>query len=169
MAGCDTTIPALDSVLSFLAAPRLFVFLARGIRHPEETDYGGFDSEEEQTYKIHPACDSFVLAHPDTLEPMGSLAGPELRKLRFEAHRQFGQLHKAGIMTKRQSYQWLAQVVHAPMSHAHIGHLGEYYCKEVIRESKELLQKNQLPEKGTHKDKGGVQNVGAYTARAGAS
>ena len=65
--------------------------------------------EGEKAYVCsgYPACDSFVLAHPNTLEPMGSLAGPELRRLRFEAHRQFGQLHKAGIMTKRQSYQWL--------------------------------------------------------------
>ena len=52
---------------------------------------------------------------------------------------------------------------------AHIGHLGEYFCKEVIRESKELLKKNKVPGKGTHKSKGGIQNVGAYTARAGAS
>lgn len=100
---------------------------------------------------------------------MGSLAGPELRRLRFEAHRQFDQLHQAGIMTKRQSYVWLAPIVHAPMSHAHIGHLGGYFCREVIRESKELLKKNKVPGSGTHKSKGGIQNVGAYTARAGAS
>lgn len=127
--------------------------------------------EGEKAYVCsgYPACDSFVLAHPNTLEPMGSLAEPELRRLRFEAHRQFGQLHKAGIMTKRQSYQWLAQIVHAPMSHAHIGHLGEYFCKEVIRESEELLKRNQAPVRGAHKNEGGVENVGAYTPRASAS
>lgn len=127
--------------------------------------------EGEKAYVCsgYPACDSFVLAHPDTMEPMGSLAWPELRRLRFEAHRQFVQLHKAGIMTKRQSYQWLAQIVYAPMSYSHIGYLGEYYCKEVIRESEELLRKNQALGRGTHKDKGGIQHVGAYTARAGAS
>lgn len=127
--------------------------------------------EDEKAYVCsgYPACDSFVLAHPSTLEPMGSLAGPELRRLRFEAHRQFDQLHQAGIMTKRQAYVWLAQIVHAPMSHAHIGHLGEYFCKEVIRESKELLKKNKVPGRGAHKSKGGIQNVGAYTARTGAS
>lgn len=117
----------------------------------------------------YPACDSFVLAHPDTLAPMGSLAGPELRRLRFEAHKQFDQLHQSGIMTRRQAYMWLAQVAHAPMSHAHIGHLGEYYCKEVIRESKAILKRNQALAKGAHKGKGGVQNVGAYAARASAS
>ena len=47
----------------------------------------------------YPACDSFVMAHPGTLEPMGTLAPPELRRLRYEAHQQFDQLHKSGLMT----------------------------------------------------------------------
>ena len=44
---------------------------------------------------FYPACDSFVMAHPGTLEPMGTLAPPELRRLRYEAHQQFDQLHKS--------------------------------------------------------------------------
>ena len=87
----------------------------------------------------YPACDSFVMAHPGTLEPMGTLAPPELRRLRYEAHQQFDQLHKSGLMTRREAYQWLAYITQAPMSHAHIGHLGEYYCRVVIRESRKLL------------------------------
>ena len=87
----------------------------------------------------YPACDSFVMAHPGTLEPMGTLAPPELRRLRYEAHQQFDQLHKSGLMTRREAYQWLAYITQAPMFHAHIGHLGEYYCKIVIRESRKLL------------------------------
>ncbi|MPM58159.1 hypothetical protein SDC9_104988 [bioreactor metagenome] len=88
----------------------------------------------------YPACDSYVMAHPDTQAPMGSLAGPELRKLRREAHLQFNQLYQSGLMTKREAYQWLAYMVQAPMEHAHIGHLGDYYCKVVVRESKKLLE-----------------------------
>lgn len=42
-------------------------------------------------------------------------------------------------MTRREAYQWLAYITQAPMSHAHIGHLGEYYCRVVIRESRKLL------------------------------
>ena len=51
----------------------------------------------------YPACDSFVMAHPGTLEPMGTLAPPELRRLRYEAHQQFDQLHKSGLMTRREA------------------------------------------------------------------
>ncbi|MEY8261153.1 zinc-finger-containing protein [Oscillospiraceae bacterium 50-60] len=87
----------------------------------------------------YPACNSFVMAHPGTLEPMGTLALPELRRLQYEAHQQFDQLHKSALMTRWEAYQWLAYITQAPMSHAHIGHLGEYYCKVVIRESRKLL------------------------------
>lgn len=92
-----------------------------------------------------PACNSFVMASPDTLAPMGTLAPPELRRLRYEAHQQFDQLHKSGLMTRQEAYRWLAYIVQAPMSHAHIGHLGEHYCRIVIQESRKLLaQRREL-------------------------
>ena len=71
---------------------------------------------------------------------MGSLAGSKLRRLRYEAHQQFNRLYESGLMSKKSAYLWLSVVVQAPMSHAHIGHLGEYYCQVVIDESRKLLQ-----------------------------
>lgn len=44
------------------------------------------------------------------------------------------------MMSKQDAYQWLADILAAPLSEAHIGYLGEYYCKEVIRESRKLLE-----------------------------
>lgn len=87
----------------------------------------------------YPKCDSYVMAKPDTLEPMGDLAGPELRRLRRAAHVSFNRIYESGLMTKQAAYQWLANAVQAPMSHAHIGYLGEYYCRVVIEESEKLL------------------------------
>ncbi len=87
----------------------------------------------------YPHCDSYVMAKPDTLEPMGELAGPELRRLRRAAHVSFNRIYESGLMTKQDAYRWLANVVQAPMAHAHIGHLGEYYCRVVIQESEKLL------------------------------
>lgn len=116
----------------------------------------------------YPVCDSYVRACPDTLKPLGSLAWPELRRLRFEAHRMFDQLHQTGLMSKAQAYRWLASTVQAPMGHAHIGHLGEHYCKVVIQESEKLLKNRQRVQARRIEWKGGAQH-GAYTARAGAS
>ena len=44
----------------------------------------------------YPDCDSFVMAHAKTLKPMGSLAGPELRRLRYNAHKEFNRLYQSG-------------------------------------------------------------------------
>ena len=72
---------------------------------------------------------------------MGSLANQKLRTLRRTAHYYFDQLYKTGWMTKQDAYQWLADLTSAPLSEAHIGHLGEYYCTQVIEESRKLLER----------------------------
>ena len=93
----------------------------------------------------YPACNSYVRVHPGTKIPMGTMANRQLRALRNEAHRNFDQLHKKGLMSKEDAYHWLASILAAPLGQAHIGYLGEYYCKQVIEESKKVLdlQKNK--------------------------
>ena len=59
-------------------------------------------------------------------------------------------------MTKQAAYQWLANTVQAPMSHAHIGHLGEYYCRVVIEESEKLLARRTSGRAETGRLKGGI-------------
>lgn len=86
-----------------------------------------------------PACDSYVRVHPGTKIPIGTMANRELRALRNEAHHYFDQLYKKGHMSKEDAYQWLASILAAPMGQAHIGLLGEYYCRQVIEESKKVL------------------------------
>lgn len=103
----------------------------------------------------YPDCDSFVMAHAKTLKPMGSLAGPELRRLRYNAHKEFNRLYQSGIMSKRDAYQWLGMIVQAPMAHAHTGHLGEYYCQVVIRESRKLYQERMGEKERLGKVSGG--------------
>ena len=110
----------------------------------------------------YPACNSFVMAHPNTLAPMGSLAGPELRRLRYEAHQEFDRLYKTGLMTRKEAYRWLSYIVQAPMSHAHIGHLGEYYCRMVIRESRKLLSQKLGSEMALAKAAGGEYYAAAH-------
>lgn len=88
----------------------------------------------------YPECDSYVRAHAGTNIPVGRLANHELRALRKTAHHYFDQLYKSGYMSKQDAYQWLADLIMAPLSEAHIGYLGEYYCKKVIEESRKLLE-----------------------------
>lgn len=82
--------------------------------------------------------------HPGTNIPMGSLANHELRTLRRTAHYYFDQLYKTGRMSREESYRWLAAKICVPMREAHIGHLGEYYCKLVIQDSRKLMEPHNV-------------------------
>ena len=73
----------------------------------------------------YPNCDAYVRAHTGTRIPVGTMANHELRTLRKTAHHYFDQLYKSGIMTKQDAYYWLANLIDAPLSKAHIGYLSE--------------------------------------------
>ena len=69
----------------------------------------------------------------------------------------FDQLYESGYMSKQDAYQWLADLIMAPLSEAHIGHLGEYYCKQVIEESRKLLERRKAKTRGRYyAQKGGA-------------
>lgn len=110
------------------------------LRPAEEVCKPPFPGAMAYVCSNYPKCDSFVIADPVTKQPRGSLADRELRRLRFFAHNQFDQLHKSGRMTRKEAYRWLAYITQSPVGHAHIGHMGTYYCQVIIRESKKLLQ-----------------------------
>ncbi len=89
----------------------------------------------------YPECDAYVRVQKGTKKPVGTMADHKLRALRTEAHRHFDKLYKSGIMSKEEAYFWLANLISAPLSEAHIGYLGEYYCSMVIEESKKLFER----------------------------
>jgi hypothetical protein len=95
----------------------------------------------------YPKCDAYVRAFPGTLAPVGRMANSRLRALRRKAHYYFDMLHLNGIMTKKEAYEWLAVILQAPRTQAHIGYIGEYYCMMVIEESRRLLD-NRLKTHG---------------------
>ncbi len=94
----------------------------------------------------YPECDAYVRVHEGTRIPVGVMADKKLRALRKEAHEYFDQLYQSGLMTKQEAYHWLAYLLSAPISQAHIGYLGEYYCRVVIEECKKQLYRK----KSTH-------------------
>jgi ssDNA-binding Zn-finger/Zn-ribbon topoisomerase 1 len=87
----------------------------------------------------YPECDAYVRTHAGTNIPVGSMANGKLRALRIKAHNHFDRLYKTDIMSKQEAYKWLADLIGSPMSEAHIGHLGEYYCNEVIKKTSEIF------------------------------
>lgn len=91
----------------------------------------------------YPNCDAYVRTHPGTTIPVGTLANHELRALRNKAHHYFDQLYLSGMMSKQDAYLWLAGLLQVPLSKAHIGFLGEYYCMQVIEASQKLLERRR--------------------------
>ena len=87
----------------------------------------------------YPECDAYVRTHPGTRIPVGEMANGELRSLRRTAHHYFDQLHQSGYMSRQEAYRWLAGTLSAPLSQAHIGYLGEHYCRLVISRSRAFL------------------------------
>ncbi|MBR1865742.1 MAG: DUF3268 family zinc-finger domain-containing protein [Lachnospiraceae bacterium] len=102
-----------------------------------------------------PECDSYVRVHKGTKIPVGSMANQELRKLRKEAHDHFDRLYQYGYMSKQDAYQWLADIIAAPLAEAHIGHMSEYYCQLVIKKSEELFEARKKQERKQFKVIGG--------------
>ena len=68
----------------------------------------------------YPECDAYVRTHAGTRIPVGTMANHELRNLRNTAHHYFDQLYRSGMMTKQEAYLWLANLISAPLSQAHI-------------------------------------------------
>lgn len=95
----------------------------------------------------YPECDAYVRTHAGTRIPVGTMANHELRNLRNTAHHYFDQLYRSGMMTKQEAYLWLANLISAPLSQAHIGYLGEYYSKLVIEESQKAVEHFQKHKK----------------------
>ena len=91
----------------------------------------------------YPSCDAYVRVHEGTTIPVGSLANGELRALRRETHQWFDRLYREGIMTKDDAYEWLSELISAPRAQAHIGFLGEYRCRQVIAESRKIVERKQ--------------------------
>ena len=105
----------------------------------------------------YPGGDAYVRVHTGTNIPVGSMANHELRTLRRTAHHYFDQLYESGYMSKQDAYQWLADLIMVPLSEAHIGYLGEYYCKQVIEESRKLLERQKAKTRGRYyTQKGGA-------------
>ena len=98
-------------------------------------------------YKCHP-CNASVGCHPNTKNPLGTMAKPELRKLRSEAHRVFDPLWKAKIKrdncTKKEArqsaYRWLSTQLNIDYKACHIGLFQDDLCLKTIEICKEYYR-----------------------------
>ena len=79
-----------------------------------------------------PKCSAYVGCHKGTSLPLGRLANERLRTLKMEAHKQFDPIWKSGLMSRKQAYGWLANMLHIPFEECHIGMFDIKMCQKVI-------------------------------------
>jgi len=76
-----------------------------------------------------PRCDSYVGAHADG-RPKGTLAGPELRKARRDAHAAFDGWWQRAHISRTKAYITLSRVL--GIDDAHIGSMDIPQCEFVV-------------------------------------
>ena len=80
-----------------------------------------------------PKCNAYVGCHKGTEIPLGRLANEKLRTLKAEAHRQFDPIWKSGLMSRKDAYRWLANMLHISLEDCHIGMFDVKMCQRVIQ------------------------------------
>lgn len=95
-------------------------------------------------------CNASVGCHPGTNKPLGTMAKPQLRQLRKEAHHYFDALWRGKMKrdncskayARRAAYQWLAQELAIPKDECHIGMFDEDRCRQAIALCKPFFVSN---------------------------
>lgn len=77
-------------------------------------------------------CDARVGCRRGTQTPLGTLAGPRLRKARSEAHSAFDPLWQSGLMSRSAAYAWLGGRLGLTPELCHIGRMDERDCRRTV-------------------------------------
>lgn len=87
--------------------------------YKDGVDYGSM-------YVCRP-CNASVGCHPDG-KPLGTLASPELKKLRIKCHAKFDALWKPSEVSRKDAYRWLKHMTGIE----HFGETNEDECKMAL-------------------------------------
>ncbi len=79
----------------------------------------------------YPACKGSHGAHPDGT-PLGVPADAATKRARIEAHAAFDARWKAGTMSRRAAYRWLADQLGLTRKECHIARFDAAQCARVV-------------------------------------
>jgi len=87
----------------------------------------------------YPKCDSYVGAHKGNGEPKGTLANHETRKYRKWAHNLIDWIWQDGVMTRKNVYHAIQNLMGMTADEAHIGLFDPDQCKKLVNTFRENL------------------------------
>lgn len=82
-------------------------------------------------------CGAYVGCHEagngygDGTRPLGTMAGPNLRKARRKAHWAFDHIWRDGMMKRKAAYRRLSEILEIDIDDCHISQFDELKCFEV--------------------------------------
>lgn len=85
-------------------------------------------------------CGAYCGCHPGSSQPLGTPAGPELRRLRQEVHARLDPLWRRKMVrddlpqsvARAAAYSWLAATLRLPPHSAHVGRFSRSQCLEAL-------------------------------------
>ncbi|WP_420827923.1 zinc-finger-containing protein [Geomicrobium sediminis] len=83
-------------------------------------------------------CKAHVGCHRGTREPLGYLATKDVRRLRHRCHKALDPIWQSQIVTRSETYEWVAKVLNLPAEEAHIGKLNKSQCQKLLVATKQL-------------------------------
>jgi len=94
-----TKSPSVEVICPYCGNPAIY--------GPNEEFYNGRRYGKSYMCYYCKPCDAYVGTHNNTTKPLGTMANPELRNLRIQAHLLFDPLWRSGKMTRNQAYRML--------------------------------------------------------------
>jgi hypothetical protein len=91
-------------------------------------------------YWICRPCEAYVGCHKGTKDPMGSMAKPELRRMRMKAHAAFDVIWKTKRMKRKDAYAMLAHDLGIPFHSCHIAYFDEEQCRKTVEASGRIMR-----------------------------
>lgn len=99
--------------------------------------YPAYTDLAERKFHWCEPCNAYVGTHKaDNVTPLGTLAKPELRRLRRDAHVLFDRMWKGGAMSRSQAYRRLEKLMGVGRDEAHISWMDEEECRRLIEQLK---------------------------------
>ncbi len=85
-------------------------------------------------------CKAAVSCHKQTFLAMGKMGDKETRRSRYEAHKHFDKLWRGGLITRKEAYAWLRDVMCCDEESGHISRFNSQQCSQLIQHSKQFHQ-----------------------------
>ena len=109
--------------------------------------YNGQSYGNAYVCENYPECDTYVGCHPDSANPVGTLANAQLREWRKKAHAIFDQIWMGGGKSRAAAYTELANRMNMKVSRCHIGMMNAAQCQKVIEIASDYMVNLQYNKK----------------------